>query len=777
LPEKYRGPLVLCNLLNRTQEQAARELGLERSALGKRLKRAYTLLRQRLLGRGISLSLVLLASLLHQEGKASSLAPHLLLRTIRAALGTASGSVAALAAPAAGGLLLGATKKVVALALLVLLAGGFWAVQARKTPPERAVAPAPLPSPPAPPPKPHRPERPLLPAGEYVELGGKVLGPDGRPVPGAQVAVCGLRSFRPGKRNVRDEVLSCGQTDEAGRFRLTVPRPAVAWSLRSAFMHLWAAAPGFAPGTVRLPWRPDSPAVEVRLTRPEPIRGRLLGDDDRPAAHVRLVVSRIGDVHLEPIQTPDRERQKGPPLWPAAVITDAEGRFTLPGLDLDRGVGLRICDERFALRRVALEPALWRDRAHTLHLAHARLLEGRIAAEGGAAQPGARLSVLAFDAAGRPFGPALDARADAAGAFHVRLPAADHYRVEAFAPEGNPFVGIARDVAWPEEATRQQLELTLPRGFLVRGVVADADSGKPVPQAHVQFWPRHGSAIPPDVLTGSNNLTIGGPDGAFQLAVPEADGFLLVHEPSGEYVTEEWTGRLQGFAGRLHAQRVLPLVLAGGPAVRDLAVLLRRGVSIHGRVLGPEGKPVPAGAWLCRGRTCPDKADEGQPQPFWDGRFTLPGCVPGRLYPVLFLDARRCLGARVDLLAGGDRPVDVRLQPCGTAEVRFLDAHGQAVAGHQPFLYVMAPPDRATEDGDGREPAPAEMHELDEFDPGHYRDGPRTDAAGRVALPALIPGVRHRMSGYLDAGGAWREFETRQGQKLSLPDVVLPRRP
>jgi type II secretory pathway pseudopilin PulG len=137
LPEKYRGPLVLCNLLNRTREQAARELGLERSALSKRLKRAYTLLRQRLLGRGISLSVVLLASLLHQEGKAASLAPNLLVRTVRAALGAASGSAAALAAPAAGGLLAGATKKAVAI-IAVLIALLLPAVQKAREAANRA---------------------------------------------------------------------------------------------------------------------------------------------------------------------------------------------------------------------------------------------------------------------------------------------------------------------------------------------------------------------------------------------------------------------------------------------------------------------------------------------------------------------------------------------------------------------------------------------------------------------------------------------------------------
>jgi hypothetical protein len=220
---------------------------------------------------------------------------------------------------------------------------------------------------------------------------------------------------------------------------------------------------------------------------------------------------------------------------------------------------------------------------------------------------------------------------------------------------------------------------------------------------------------------------------------------------------------------------VLALDTTHGADVRELRVALRRGVSISGRVIGPDGEPIARGALLCRVQTCPQEPTEGQPQLFWDGRFTVRGCLPGRVYPLLFLDARRRLGAQLELTAPTDntKPIEVRLQPCGSAEVRFVDARGRPVAGYQPFLYVMVPSDRL-DDEDSVESDPAEMHELDEFDPDHYRDGPRTDAEGRVILPNLIPGVRYRMSHYLNAGGTWREFEVEAGQTLSLPDVVLP---
>src|SRR5262249_10367106 len=152
-------------------------------------------------------------------------------------------------------------------------------------------------------------------------------------------------------------------------------------------------------------------------------------------------------------------------------------------------------------------------------------------------------------------------------------------------------------------------------------------------------------------------------------------------------------------------------------------VALRRGVRIAGRVVDEDGELVAEGAWLCRGRTCPREPAEGQPQPFWNGHFTLRGCVPGRVYPVLFLDAKHRLGARAELVADPvkRKPVEVKLKRCGEAQVRFVDPRGRPVAGHEPFLYVMVPPDRpGDEEEDSLEEPASEMHELDEFDLYHY---------------------------------------------------------
>jgi RNA polymerase sigma factor (sigma-70 family) len=60
--ERYRGPLVLCYLEGKTQDQAARTLGVSKATLKSDLERGRALLRLRLLRRGVGPAVVLAAS-------------------------------------------------------------------------------------------------------------------------------------------------------------------------------------------------------------------------------------------------------------------------------------------------------------------------------------------------------------------------------------------------------------------------------------------------------------------------------------------------------------------------------------------------------------------------------------------------------------------------------------------------------------------------------------------------------------------------------------------
>jgi RNA polymerase sigma factor (sigma-70 family) len=68
LPERCRGPLVLCYLEGKTQDEAARQLGWGKSTLRRRLERGRELLRLRLARRGVSLPTALTGTGLAQVG-------------------------------------------------------------------------------------------------------------------------------------------------------------------------------------------------------------------------------------------------------------------------------------------------------------------------------------------------------------------------------------------------------------------------------------------------------------------------------------------------------------------------------------------------------------------------------------------------------------------------------------------------------------------------------------------------------------------------------------
>jgi RNA polymerase sigma factor (sigma-70 family) len=100
LPERYRRLLLLCDLQGESHQEAARRLGLPPGSLSRHLGRARELLRERLLQRGITLSVALLSAVLFEEGTAP-VSAGLVDPTVRAALGFAAGRTAAGSVPAA----------------------------------------------------------------------------------------------------------------------------------------------------------------------------------------------------------------------------------------------------------------------------------------------------------------------------------------------------------------------------------------------------------------------------------------------------------------------------------------------------------------------------------------------------------------------------------------------------------------------------------------------------------------------------------------------------
>jgi RNA polymerase sigma factor (sigma-70 family) len=86
LPEKYRTPLVLIYFAGQTQEAAARELAWSFGTLRRRLERGKRLLHDRLLRRGVSLSVGLMAAGIAQSAAEAALPSLLVERTVQEAV-------------------------------------------------------------------------------------------------------------------------------------------------------------------------------------------------------------------------------------------------------------------------------------------------------------------------------------------------------------------------------------------------------------------------------------------------------------------------------------------------------------------------------------------------------------------------------------------------------------------------------------------------------------------------------------------------------------------
>jgi RNA polymerase sigma factor (sigma-70 family) len=127
LPEKHRGPLVLCYLEGKTNEEAARELGCPAGSMSWRLGQARDLLRTQLARRGVVLSTGLLVPVLADKA-AAAVPATLIATTLQGAVqfagkSTAAGVAASVTALAEGMLRDMFVRKVkITVALLLTLA-------------------------------------------------------------------------------------------------------------------------------------------------------------------------------------------------------------------------------------------------------------------------------------------------------------------------------------------------------------------------------------------------------------------------------------------------------------------------------------------------------------------------------------------------------------------------------------------------------------------------------------------------------------------------------
>jgi RNA polymerase sigma factor (sigma-70 family) len=756
LPARYRAAVVSCCLQGKTSEEAGRLLGCPAGTVKSRLARARTLLRTRLARRGVALPASLLT--------AATVSPALIQAAVRASVLARGGASPAPAASLAEGVLKAtgiarlktATAALLALGAL-LLAVGVWAHQ---TEPPGVTTEQPRPEAKRPPQQPAE--------ARTMTVSGRVLDADGKAVADAEVVVVA----RGWSFAVKDyQVLKKGTTDKEGRYSLTVPR----YSSGEGF--LLAGKSGYGLRQDALNPHAEQQEATLTLSPEQPLRGRLQDLQGEAAVGVKVLVMGIGsrdDVRLS-------TAPEGLPLWPKPATTDAEGRFTIAGLPRNQEVTLLVQGDRFAWQplRLAADNGA---KEMTWSVSPARLLEGKVVCEDTDKPAANARAVIA------PAG--IIVRTDAKGRFTLSLPAVEQRNMPpllVFPADGEPYLSVRQEIVWPRGATRHEVEVKLPRGVLVRGKVTEAGSGKPVAGAGVQFVPRE-SDNPnrrPNVLTGYQALAASGDDGSFRLAVLPGPCHLLVSGPGLDFIHQEVGDAvlLSGKPGgaRLYPDGLVKLDVAPNAEPKEVTVSLRRGVTVRGRLLDPDGKPVARAVMACRllMRAVPSNWEvEAR-----DGVFALHGCDLDKEYPVHFLDAEHGWGGTVTLSgkqAGGD-PVTVRLAPCGRATARLVDADGKPRKDYslRPLmLHLVLTPGPPSYDDAVRKGILAADEEFAENLVSRKervaRRNLKTDAEGRFSYPGLIPGATYRLSAF-EADGIVlkKEFRVEAEKALDLGDVII----
>src|SRR5438445_8320232 len=498
-----------------------------------------------------------------------------------------------------------------------------------------------------------------LPSAEKVS--GRVTDEAGKPVSGAKVRV------RSGSLFEEDDVVHYAEatTGSDGAFSIgNAPGKSGSLSVR---------APGYAPSSQFSMQRTD--VGKVTLKKGGTGSGTVLDPAGKPAEGVIVLSGSL------------------------AVMTDASGNYRLAGV----ARGTRMVEAQGKSDLVAENDSVRVKKGETsevpLRLARSASVTGSVIDEKTRRPlPGVRVSASTGGFSFRPGETASRrARTDAKGKFRIAGLAARRYSIKAsktaYLPATMP--GIAAAVSAPGI-----LAIALQKAATVSGRVTD-EKGSPVAGARVRFARdsnvrallRGGPAAflgRPGVMTGT--------DGAFRLRGLAAERNLTLEATKAGYVIAKRHG----------------LTLKVGEVVKDVALVLKRGLEARGRVVDAAGQPVPGAevrlSQLERGgarfvfqmagmnREKPDVSSGA------DGSFRVVGLEPGEYTLSVSKDGyatKRVPSMTVQAPGPSEWPAVVL--PAGVPIAGLVrNSKGESVVGAEVFAFAEGSPRNSTTDPEGR---------------------------------------------------------------------------
>ncbi len=799
LPEKYRLPLVLCYLQGLSRDETARQLGWTVQSLKGRLERGRQLLRDRLARRGFALSAGLLSALVSSPAVGSVLPPRLVQVALHAATGGRRS--AAVAALVEGATRVMFSSKVPVVAALVLVAGLLVGGAALRLPPTSAAAPS---NPPARaadrPARPQAPGKPAEPKSQQsIAYSGRVLGPDGRPVPGAKLHMT-LAWLSLHHRSPSPEYATTGPD---GRFAFTVPKA----RFGNQATVVAAAAANHGVGWVEVPADGKRNDLTIRLVEDDvPITGQVVDLEGKPVSGATLTVLQINAAPKEDLgpwldavkakkglsfQLEYRYVARHTFALPLKVTTDAAGRFKLTGIGRNRLVaaqldGPTIASQQFHMLTrpgLTLEVPEREDRSEYgkrgkvatyygssfRHVAAPTKPVVGVVRDRDTKKPLAGVTVRSY---ARAIGPSalegfdiVRTTTDAQGRYRlVGMPKGEGYKIVAIPDGDRPYLAIHKDVPDSPGLAPVTVDFELKRGVWIEGKITDKVTGKPL-KGSVEYFSLYSNPNLRDYPGFDGTLIsghrVGGTkeDGSYRVvglpgpglvAVVYIDHYLRAPDRDDEYGIKEKSLSTAPYQ-LLHPinygalARIDP---AKGVEVVKRDVTFDPGLTFTGRVLGPDGEPL-AGA---RGFGLTGYR-------WWEhdrlktAEFTVRGFNPRWPRDLLFQHSEKGLVgvAQPPKKSGG--AVTVRLEPGAAVTGRLVDADGKPRAGVELEVWFRLKEDR----------------QFQQYSP----ERSKTDREGRFRIQALLPGYEYRLSdgkGALPLGVA-----PRSGQTKDLGDVKIKR--
>jgi RNA polymerase sigma factor (sigma-70 family) len=597
LSEKYRLPVLLCDLEGKTHAQAASELKWGEATVRRRRARAHDLLRSRLARRGIGLTVAGVAATLGRSASAG-VSNTCIRATVKAAaqMSTTAMSIAigevvstmatTLLRKSLRGMLLDELKTLVGVAIAVGALGCLaWGVSMPA--PDKAGAGGPhekahrLPTAPQ---AQRKAVKPNDDSNQLVTYGGRVFEASGRPVPGARVYL-----YHPSLKPSKDLPVRA-TSDAHGRFDFELPRSEFDTTYNDtpwSFGTIVARAPGYAFGLAST--HGDGKDSNPQLVRDLPIEGRIIDLEGRPivGATVKVLEVRASadgalDAWLAAIEKrPDRgnlDRELLPvgindltEQWFAPpVMTDADGKFRIEGIGRERVARLRFegptietthAEVRTRAGATIRVPVSTGSRANPAIIYAAsfehvvgptRPIEGFVT-DRDSGKPLAGVMVCGEWTAANPIAGSIQVITDAQGHYRlVGLPRGREGHVVAVPPCDFPV--SSRPKAVPDEdlpylraqiaveasnAGPLHLEITLKRGVWLKGHVVDQATGKPV-DARLEYLvyndnPHWKAFQTPQVSYARMSPRFVGKDGSFRFVAFPGPGLLAANTAGNRY--------------------------------------------------------------------------------------------------------------------------------------------------------------------------------------------------------------------------------------------------